>query len=227
MKTTLIYTESLRKIIFQTPIEIRKFRVQKGFEMSNAWLIQCRNSARKNLKPCGSKIKIHGKPLISNWFVMKTTLIYTQRLRKTIFQRRIEIRTFRVQKGFEMSNAWLIQCRNSARKNLKPCGSKIKIHGKPLISNWFVMKTTLIYTQRLRETIFQRSIEIRKFRVQKRIEMPFAWRMEYRKSDFENLNPSVSKIKIHGKNLWFPTDFSWKLHLFTLRGWEKLFFKEE
>ena len=61
MKTTLIYTESLRKIIFQTTIEIRKFRVQKGFEMSNAWLIQCRNSAAKNLKPCGSKIKIHGK----------------------------------------------------------------------------------------------------------------------------------------------------------------------
>ena len=70
------------------------------------------------------------KRMISNWLFTKNTLIYTQRLRKTIFQRRIEIRKFRVQKGFEMSNASLIQCRNSAGENLYPCGSKIKMHGK-------------------------------------------------------------------------------------------------
>ena len=171
-----------------------------------------------------------GKPLISNWFFMKTTLIYPQRLRKTIFQTRIEIRKFRVQKGFEMSNACLIQCRNSAGKNLNRCGSKIKIHGKPLISNWFFMKTTLIYTHGLRKTIFQIRIEIRKFRVQKCFETSNAWLIEWRNSDisilyFENVRwKNDTKISILNADLFRSVFF---FFFFFSFGWEKLFFKEE
>ena len=51
--------------------------------------------------------------------------------------------------------------------------------------------------------------------------------MEYRKSDFEDLNPCVSKIKIHEKTSDFQLIVHEKYNYLHSEAEKKLFFKEE